>query len=382
IVISLSRLRKRALLLAEEMVEKFSEQQLHFKAISDTANDGIVSADQAGNVSYFNKAAERIFGYTPNEILGRPITELMPSQYRDKHQRGFHQFTQHGQSKLTGTTLELQGQRKDGEVFPLELSLSHWTSSGAHHVNAVMRDISERKKIEKMKSEFISTVSHELRTPLTAIRGALALMGHGNKSGNFNTDEMLPLAQNNIERLSRLIDDLLDVEKLEASQLRLNLHAQPLCELLNGAVGHHRPAAETAGVTISMAGCEDAQVLADTDRLHQIMANLLSNAIKFSPRGTHIEIRTQLLDTHVKISVADQGSGIPDAFRERIFQKFAQADSSDSRAKGGTGLGLSICKMLVERHGGEIGYTTNPGHGTTFYFTLRRATPTEKAVGY
>ncbi|MEK6748318.1 MAG: CHASE domain-containing protein [Pseudomonadota bacterium] len=384
IVLSLANLRNRAVQLAEEMVEKLGEQQMHFKSISDTANDGIVSADKNGNINYFNKAAQHIFGYTADEILGRPISDLMPERYRAPHTSGFKRFIGNGLSANAGTPIELYGLRKSGDEFPLELSLSHWHANGRHHTNAVIRDISERKKVERMKSEFISTVSHELRTPLTAIRGALALIGYnsGDAPAKFDQGEMLALAQSNIERLSRLIDDLLDVEKMESSQLRLHVQALALTTLLETAVHNCRPAADAAGVAVNLGPIENVRILADTDRFQQIMSNLLSNAIKFSPYGSRITITTRSVIQGITISVADQGSGIPDAFRERIFQKFAQADASDSRARGGTGLGLSICKMLVERLDGALSYDSVPGQGqgSIFHVTLPVAKQAKIAV--
>ena len=241
---------------------------------------------------------------------------------------------------------------------------------GAPHTLAGTRsDISERKRIERMKNEFIATVSHELRTPLTAISGTLGLLANG--AAGLIPDaarELLVIASRNSQRLELLIRDLLDMEKLLAGKLHFELREQALRPLVEQAVRDNQAYADQFEVRLQLAPGPDAQVRVDADRLQQVLANLLSNAAKFSPQGDCVDIDVRSTDGHARVSVTDHGPGIPAAFRERIFQKFSQADASDTRQKGGTGLGLAISRELVERMNGTIGFESVEGHGATFWF--------------
>jgi len=235
-------------------------------------------------------------------------------------------------------------------------------------------DISERKLVDRMKTEFISVVSHELRTPLTSILGSLGLVA-GGVAGPLTEQgkTLIEMARSNSERLMRLINDILDIEKIESGEMSFNPSPLNLGVLMRQSVEANLGYAEAMKVHFEFSpdtGTGDINVLADPDRLMQVMANLLSNAAKFSPAGGRVVIRQTLMQNRVRVSVADCGTGIPDEFRERIFGKFAQADSSDTRQIGGTGLGLSICKAIVEKSGGHIGFDSEVGKGATFWFEL------------
>ena len=375
IILSLTRLRHKAQQLAGEMVKQLGERELHFKAIADTANDAIVSTDKSGNITYFNKAAQNIFGYCTAEAVGKPIAILMPEQFRGRHNQKFSEFITDDGAELVAKTIELVGLRKDGTEFPLELSLASWQVGGTANVNAIIRDITERKKIDRMKSEFVSTVSHELRTPLTSIRGSLSLIANG-VCGEVSSkaSELLDVAIRNIERLNRLINDILDMEKIEFSQLRLNIDRHEVGTLLHQAVETNSSAADVMQVRLELGDFANQSVDVDIDRFMQIMTNLITNAIKFSPIGGRVLIETSNNEEMIRFAVSDQGPGIAEEFNDRIFGKFAQADSSDTRSKGGTGLGLSIAKALVEKMGGTIGFHSEAGIGTRFYFDQPVAT--------
>jgi signal transduction histidine kinase len=221
-----------------------------------------------------------------------------------------------------------------------------------------------------MKSQFVSTVSHELRTPLTAIRGGLGLMV-GGVTGVLPPPaaKLGQIALNNAERLARLIDDLLDMQKIEANMMDFNFQLLPLQNLIEDALESHQAFADRLGVALlldSVVPCVSIRV--DSDRFAQIMANLMSNACKYSPKGEKVRIRIFNTDEkRIKIEVVDRGPGIPANFSDRIFQKFSQADASDTRSKDGTGLGLAIAKEMVEKMDGNIGFYTNPDGGTVFY---------------
>lgn len=243
----------------------------------------------------------------------------------------------------------------------------------------LLHDISERKKVERLKSEFVATVSHELRTPLTSIKGSLELVNAGVLGSIPETaGTMLRLAQKNTERLVLLVNDILDIEKLELGEASLPLSLTDLRELLEQALAQNQGYADNFSVRLSLDLHElPASVLVSVNhqRLQQVLSNLISNAVKFSAPGTVVQLSACLRDHDVMIKVCDQGPGISQEFRSRIFQKFAQADGSDSRQRGGTGLGLSICKELMERMNGTIGFDSVEGQGSTFYITLPLQTP-------
>jgi signal transduction histidine kinase len=240
-------------------------------------------------------------------------------------------------------------------------------------VIVVVTDISHFKEIDRVKSEFISTVSHELRTPLTSIKGALGIVASGvvgELTGEANS--LIEIANNNSERLNNLINDILDVEKLESGTLELQLRPLNFRSTIEKAASSLQGYADLfdVGMTFEL---EDNQVFTiegDENRLIQALSNLISNAIKFSPAGDVIKIDLTASDDKMRVSITDNGPGISNEFHERLFDKFTQEDSSDTRQKGGTGLGLSITKIIVETHNGVIGFDSTPGEGATFYFDL------------
>ena len=234
----------------------------------------------------------------------------------------------------------------------------------------VFSDISARRAVERMKQEFISVVSHELRTPLTSIRGSLGLLAGGAVDGlPAGARRMVQIALDNSDRLTRLINDILDVERIESGSLPLEFTVRDSAELVATAVTALRPVAEAAGVTL-VAGPAQGRVHADADRIVQALTNLVGNAVKFSAPGDRVTVAAELDGAHVTFRVEDQGRGIPGDKLESIFDRFQQVDSSDAREKGGTGLGLAITRSIVDRHGGRIWAESELGRGAVFRFTL------------
>jgi len=235
-----------------------------------------------------------------------------------------------------------------------------------------VRDITERKEVERLKAEFVSTVSHELRTPLTSIRGALGLViGKFADSLPDVVRELLETANRNGERLTLLIDDILDLEKIKAGQLDFDFGPVDLADLARKAIAADAGFGQSHGVELRLLDLpESAMVWADPHRLLQVFANLISNAVKYSPGGGVVDVTVRRLEGRFRVSVRDFGRGIPEEFRSRIFQRFSQADSSDTREKGGTGLGLAITMAIVKEHGGSIDFSTAEGAGTEFFFEL------------
>jgi len=235
-----------------------------------------------------------------------------------------------------------------------------------------MRDITERKRLELIKNEFISTVSHELRTPLTSISGALGLI-LGGATGTLpeSLAPLLNIASKNSQRLTFLINDLLDMEKLSAGKMHFDMQDYALAPLLKQAIDTNATFGTQKEIQLKLhQPIPDIKISVDSQRFMQVMSNLLSNAIKYSPVNETVDICVSMNQLHVRISVRDHGKGIPSEFRDRIFQKFAQADSSDTREKGGTGLGLAISRELVENMGGKIGFDSIEGRGANFYVEL------------
>lgn len=370
----LSERKGRALIekLVASRTRSLSESEMRTRAIVENIIDGIVNIDEHGTIETVNSATQRLFGYSEAEMIGNNVKMLMPEPYQGEHDEYLKNYMTTGTARIIGIGREVVGRRKDGSIFPMELAVSEVKVEGRRMFTGIVRDISERKRIEKMKSEFISTVSHELRTPLTSIRGALGLVVDG-FAGEIpaTAKTMISIAHNNSERLVRLINDILDIEKIEAGKMTYSPHPIGLRTLLEQAVADNMGYAAEHGVFFEIRGTiPDLSVNVDRDRIMQVLANLLSNAAKFSPSGGTVVVSALASDKTVRVSVADSGPGIPLEFQNRIFGKFAQADSSDTRQKGGTGLGLSIAKAIVEMHGGTIGFSTQAGDGTDFFFDL------------
>ncbi len=354
---------------AERIMQEHAQ---YTQAILDNVIDGIITIDSLGIIQSFNRAAESIFGYAEHEIVGRNVNMLMPEPYHSEHDGYLQNYHATGVQRIIGLGREVEGRRKDGSVFPMDLAVSRSTHHGQPLFIGLVRDITERKRMDMMKAEFVSTVSHELRTPLTSISGALGLVV-GGALGELpeQAKVMLDIAYKNSKRLALLINDLLDMEKLAAGKMHLDFQAQPLMPLVEQTLEAVQAYGEQHQVNfelIERAG--DVMVRVDSGRLQQVLTNFLSNAAKFSPPGAQVEVAVRLRKNSVQVEVTDHGPGIPDEFRSRIFQKFSQADSSDTRQKGGTGLGLAISKELIERMNGLIGFDSEDGLGARFYFQL------------
>jgi len=341
--------------------------------ILDNVVDGIITINEIGNIESFNKAAQKIFGYSEIEVIGNNVKMLMPEPQYSQHDDYLHNYASTGLKKIIGIGQQVDAVRKNGSVFMMDLAVSEIQMGGKRMFTGIVRDITERKKIEHMKSEFISTVSHELRTPLTSIRGALALIA-GGVVGELPAavKPLVDIAHKNSERLILLVNDILDMEKIEAGKMEFDMQPVKLVPLLQQALDGNHAYAEQYKVSYKLASdlsgnLSGAMVNLDANRMMQVLANLLSNAVKYSPAGGKVLVAVERMGQRIRVAVKDNGPGISDEFKDQIFQKFAQADSSDTRKKGGTGLGLSIAKAIVEKMGGSIGFDSQPNVQTTFY---------------
>lgn len=346
--------------------------QSQLLAIVDTVIDCIITIDIKGKIASFNPAAESLFGYRASDVIGQNVNILMPQKEASEHDQYLENYLQGNPAKIIGMGREVIAKRKDGTEFNADLSISEMFVSGEKRFTGVIRDITERKRHEQIKSEFIATVSHELRTPLTSIRGAIGLvLGKFADQIPEKSHRMLTMALRNCERLTLLINDILDIEKFESGQMTFNYSRINLNALVRRAIEDNDGFAKQHQVTVSLeSDCENAFVNADAIRLQQVMANLLSNAFKYSPDGGTVVVSLYEHGNDYRIEVTDQGPGIPTEFHSHIFERFSQADSTDTRRVGGTGLGLSISQAIIESHHGEINFYSVPGEGATFYFTL------------
>lgn len=389
--------------------KKSEDAIAHLASIVEFSDEAIISKTLDGMVISWNASAERLFGYRAEEMIGKSITTIIPLNRLDEETR----ILDHLRRGESVPYFETVRRRKDGSLVDVALTVSPVRNAAGDVVGGskIIHDISDRRAVEQMKSEFISIVSHELRTPLTSISGALELLSTGLvQPDSARGHETLQIAAAEADRLTRLVNDILDLERLESGKIRLEWQPWDLAELMTRAVDFMQLAADQAEITLSLIPLPIV-VEIDGDRILQVLTNLLSNAIKFSPNGSTIwltaEVRPEpggwgeewmqrwvnqwsskgaggpsppasvlpptsppLSPPYLLITVRDQGRGIPTHHLESIFERFQQVDASDSRKKGGTGLGLAICRSIVQQHGGTIWAENVPEQGSSFYFTL------------
>jgi len=355
------------------------ESEQRFRSVIAAMAEGVVVQDEDGFITSCNESAERVLGLTREQIMGR--TSIDPRWYAVREDGSSFPGEEHPSmhSLRTGVPCAnvIMGINKPDDtqtwISINTQPLFRGPSTKPYAVVATFHDISERMKLDQIKNDFISTVSHELRTPLTSIRGGLGLL-RGGALGEMpkQAQELLEISSRNCDRLLHLINDLLDMEKIASGKLKFDLETIALEDLLVSALETNKPYGDKYGVTFAIRALDPGlSVAGDRQRLLQILANLLSNAAKFSPAGGLVLLSAQAADSgRVRVTVADQGAGIPIEFRASVFGKFAQAQSAADRDKGGTGLGLAITKALVEQHGGQIGFHDNEPAGTVFYFEL------------
>lgn len=349
--------------LAEEELRRQKEL---LQAVFDHIPVMIGVFDARGHLEMINHEWERVLGWSLSDINSRdPLVELYPDPEMQAAARGL-------MFAPTPGWVDLKTVVRSGVM--IDTSWAYAPLSGGMTI-AFGQDITRRKEIDRLKNEFISTVSHELRTPLTSIRGSLGLIA-GGVAGEVPEQArgMIEIAYKNSERLVILINDILDIEKIESGKMQFKMQLLELMPIVEQAIEANHAFGEQYRVRFEVEqAVPDARVSADGDRLNQVLTNLLSNAAKFSPAGSSVQVSVRRVGSKLRVAVRDHGQGIPPDFCHRIFQKFAQADSSNARQKGGTGLGLSIAKAIVERLGGTIGFETIPGVGSTFYFDLPEA---------
>ena len=355
--------RKRA----EEALRQAEEQ---YRSIFENALEGIFQTTPAGHILSANPAFARMCGYDSPEELKAQVTALGTQLYADPHRRAEVLEMLNQQGTVHG--VESQFTRKDGSRFWVSINARavRDATQAVRYYEGSIEDITQRRAVNQLKEEFVSLVSHELRTPLTSIRGSLGLLASGMIGPVSDKGQrMLDIAVRNTDRLVRLINDILDVERIESGKVSMVKTTCNVADLMTHALEEMRGMAEKAGVTL-LAQPVQAQLWADPDRVIQTLTNLLSNAIKFSPAGTTVWLTAEQQEEGLVVQVKDQGRGIPADKLESIFERFQQVDASDSREKGGTGLGLAICRSIVHQHGGRIWAASTLGKGSVFSVML------------
>ncbi len=365
---------QKALRRQREAEQALRDSEERFRLLVDGARDyALLMLDPFGRVTNWNAGAEQITGYSASESVDIHFSRFYAAEAVEAGIPDAELRAAEDQGRC-----EVEGWRvsKDGTRFWASMVLTALRDgTGVLRGYAQLtRDITQRKQLERMKNEFVSVVSHELRTPLTAIRGAMSLL-QGGVMGPLPASalELVEIARSNCERLVRLINDILDIEKIEAGMMDLRLVRLEPERLVARTLDSLRAMAREAGVEVGYELVLADDWRGDEDRVIQVLTNLVSNAVKFSPPGGHVIVQIAPGErSHVRVSVRDQGQGIPADKMRLLFGKFQQLDGSDSRKKGGTGLGLAISKAIVEHHGGAIGVESTPGIGSTFWFELPR----------
>jgi PAS domain S-box-containing protein len=396
--------QERTQLLTNERVAREHARSMdRFRELLEAAPDAIIEVDANGNIVLMNAATERIFGYSREELIGKTVDQLVPQELRNRHVHHRSAYAQIPARRPMGTGLHLQGQRKDGTRFPVEISLSPVNSGEGVRVSAVIRDVTDRQKAEqefrdmqhrltaelstanreleirsreaeqanRLKSEFLASISHELRSPLHTIIGFSELLDE-QLEGPLNEKQkrFVSHIQKDSLHLLDLINDILDLSKIEAGKLDLHLETCDALDAVREVLSSIGPRANAKQISVELKSCASLRVYADRLRFKQILLNLLSNAVKFTPEAGRVSVECSEHHGFAEFSVSDTGLGIPEQEHETIFDKFYQVGSTTKGVREGTGLGLAITKHLVEEHGGHISVASEVGQGSRFTFTV------------
>ena len=375
----------------ETAANRLASSEARYRAMFEAVGQPIVTIDEHGTVDAFNRAAERLFGYRAAEVLGGPMTRLMPAAVGAVHDGLLATYRDGGGDTPRSEVRELTGRRKDGSEFPLEASLAGWREGDRRYVTGALRDVTAQREIEaslrrakeaadqanRAKGEFLATMSHEIRTPMNGVLGALALVDGPNLDEEQR--QLLEVANRSGKALLQIIDDILDLSKLEAGKAEVEPVDFELRAVMRDCIDLLEPTAGGRGLILTreVAPAVPDRVRADLRRIRQVLVNLVGNALKFTQRGgvaVRVGLEGEALPGHsffLRFEVADTGIGIPEDVQPTLFRRFTQGDSSTTRRFGGTGLGLAISRELVTLMGGRIGVVSAEGKGSTFWFTVR-----------
>lgn len=362
--------------------QQHDESALRLRAIVDTAVDGVITINERGIMESANRAAERLFGWTAADMIGRNVSMLMPEPDRSAHDGYLRRYRVTGERRIIGIGREVLGQRRDGTTFPMDLAVSETPlPDGRRIFTGLVRDVSDRKRIEaellaadRRKDEFLAVLAHELRNPLAPIANALQVL----KLAAGQPERVAALREvmeRQTRQLVRLIDDLMDVSRITRGKLALRRSRVQLADLVSTAVETSRSAIDAAGHRL-VVDLPETPLWLDVDplRIAQVLSNLLANAARYTPPGGRLSLSARSDGARVQVEVSDNGIGIPADAMPRVFEMFAQVNEAQARAAGGLGIGLALVRSLVEMHGGSVtAHSAGPGCGASFVVTLPAA---------
>ena len=365
-------------------IHEVAQTEERMRSIVDHVIDGIITLDEHGMVESFNPAAEKLFGYSRVEVIGRNVKLLMPEPYHSEHDGYLANYRETGQAKIIGIGREVLGRRKDGSTFPMDLAVSEFRVGTRRFFTGIVRDITDRKRLEqelqrrlhelaeadREKNEFLAMLGHELRNPLAPMRNALHLM----KMPGANIERVgqaRDVLERQLEYLARMVDDLLDVSRMIRGQIELRREAVDVAVAITRAIETAQPAIDAKNHELSVA-VPDRPIWVEGDRIRlaQVIANLLTNAAKYTDEAGRISVCAAREGEEVVLSVRDTGAGITPELQARIFELFVQGDRTLDRSQGGLGIGLTLVKRLVEMHGGSVAVASK-GTGQGSEFTIR-----------
>jgi len=369
----------------KQMQEELKQSEERYRAVANSAVDSIITIDCEGLVVGWNEGAKSTFGYNENEIIGLPVSLLIPGNYLELHHAGIERINNGGESHVIGQTVELQGKRKNEEVFPIELSLAKWHTSKDHFFTGILRDITQRKLVElellrakekaeesdRLKSAFLANMSHEIRTPMNAIHGFSDLLSDPDID-LIDRDQFIESINQATKQLLHIITDIVDISMVEAKQVTIHKQIFDLRILLQETVAYYRLQAQGKNLNFTFQNLlpENLEkIVCDSRKLRQILNNLLENAIKFTEKGS-IDLTVSKINNQLVFEILDTGIGIEPSLQQLVFERFRQGENSLTRKFGGLGLGLSLTKSYVDLIGGEIQVESTPEQGSKFILKI------------
>ncbi len=342
------------------------EKLLHWAAIVDSSDDAIISKSIDGYITSWNNGAQRLYGYTPEEIIGKPISLLMPPEREDD----FPMIIKQLQEGKKVEHYETKRKTKDGRVIDVSITVSPIRDSHGDIIGAskIARDITDRIENEKRRDDFVTTASHELKTPITSQKVFGELLEQLiEKNGHTQYRPYIKKINSQTERLLKLVEDLLDLSRVQTGRLTMEIEEFDLDTLIHEIAENVKL---TTKYNIIEKGKTKKMVRADRERLGQVVTNLLSNAIKYSPEADTVVLTSRISGENIEIGVQDFGIGVAKEYHKKIFERFFRVNGVDEKTFPGMGIGLHVCREIIQRHGGEIWVESEKGKGSTFYFSL------------